>query len=256
MKTHSYSKEQLVTLLQKWVQLNGYIPSKRQLNADKSMPSDMAYREAFGSWGKALIYCGYDVQKPHPSQQCLKAASDAKKGKIREQSCHWKGGRLKDTYGYILIWDSDKKKYVKEHRKIVENYIGRELLPSEDIHHKNGIKDDNRIENLEIMKKSEHTSFHAKQKKYVRHNAKKCIFPGCGIMTAGKYGLCRMHYKKQWGKIRNGTANSWIDFTNKEKKHTEATKNMLREKALKQPRYNGRFLGNIHDHPELLKESE
>jgi hypothetical protein len=73
-----------------------------------------------------------------------------------------KGTSLKSS-GYVEYTRGPHKGY-SVHRVLMEEHIGRPLLPTEHVHHINGIKDDNRIENLQLMTINEHMSHHAKEK--------------------------------------------------------------------------------------------
>jgi len=72
--------------------------------------------------------------------------------------------------GYILIKDashhrSNLRGYVYEHILVMEEKIGRDLFPSEEIHHINGITNDNSPDNLMLFEnRTEHQKYHAKER--------------------------------------------------------------------------------------------
>lgn len=77
-----------------------------------------------------------------------------------DKASGWKGGFFK-TNGYLYIYSPNHPKatgkgYVVEHRLVMEKFLGRILSSKEDVHHKNGIKDDNRLENLELVSHFSH----------------------------------------------------------------------------------------------------
>jgi len=61
---------------------------------------------------------------------------------------NWKSGKHVSSTGYIRVRANGK--YQQEHRLIIEGLIGRKLSSYETIHHKNGIRSDNSLENLEL----------------------------------------------------------------------------------------------------------
>lgn len=60
--------------------------------------------------------------------------------------------------GYIAgnVWVDGKKIRVRQYRWIMENALGRKLKRNEHVHHINGIKSDNRLENLQVMTATDH----------------------------------------------------------------------------------------------------
>lgn len=76
----------------------------------------------------------------------------------------YKGGRVVDRDGYVLILapehpNATKAGYVREHRLVAEQMLGRHLRPEEVVHHKNHDKSDNRPDNLEVYaSQQEHVS--------------------------------------------------------------------------------------------------
>lgn len=82
----------------------------------------------------------------------------------------WKGGRQRTVQGYVLIHAPNhphqQKNLVREHVLVVEQALGRYLnygtndADSEVVHHINGTRDDNRLENLLLMRNADHASLH------------------------------------------------------------------------------------------------
>lgn len=102
------------------------------------------------------------------SQETKEKMSKAKMGKFRNPSAM--GGHKKHRVdGYVAIYmpthsRATKDGYVMEHDLLMEQKIGRPLKDDEVVHHINKIRDDNRIENLQLMTFREHASFHMKER--------------------------------------------------------------------------------------------
>lgn len=97
---------------------------------------------------------------------CHSCASKERGKRIRGRaSASWKGGKHTTYEGYKMVWLSkddffwpmaqckgkNETAYALEHRLVMAKHLGRNLRSWEVVHHKNSIRDDNRIENLELL---------------------------------------------------------------------------------------------------------
>lgn len=98
----------------------------------------------------------FDKRQRYCSRACAVAVASRRK---REQTFNWRGGRtLTKPQGYVRVLAPDHPRakptnpYVLEHILVMEGVLGRYLEPNERVHHKNGQRQDNRPENLELWK--------------------------------------------------------------------------------------------------------
>jgi hypothetical protein len=104
---------------------------------------------------------------------CKKCSNRAKADALRgSQALNWKGGRYScPRTGYVFIWLAPEdplycmattNSYAREHRVVMARHLGRPLEATEHVHHKNGKKDDNRLDNLDLLSPSQHILDHSK----------------------------------------------------------------------------------------------
>lgn len=108
----------------------------------------------------------------------------------------WRGGRFYTTCGYVLAYVTDddplsamagpNRRHVPEHRLVMARHLGRPLTATETVHHINGVRDDNRIENLQL--RSGH------------HGAGQAV----GCLSCGSHRI---------GHVPIATTVEWIDWT-------------------------------------------
>jgi hypothetical protein len=83
-----------------------------------------------------------------------RARSDYKGLCVGEANANWRGGRSLLSSGYAMVQIDGRRKF--EHRVVMEKVLGRSLTRDEHVHHMNGVRDDNRPENLVVLDASTH----------------------------------------------------------------------------------------------------
>jgi len=103
---------------------------------------------------------------------CSQRRRVEKEDRTESSNANWKGGRhIANQYVFVRIRSDNPYfpmaggarhgAYIQEHRLLMAQELGRCLQPNELVHHKNGIRDDNRLENLQIIVRNGHRNgFH------------------------------------------------------------------------------------------------
>ena len=112
-------------------------------------------------------------------------------------------GRVELSTGYVMLYSpkhpaaNPKHPYIFEHRLVMEEHLGRYLLPSEVVHHKNRDRADNRVENLEVFSSN---GEHLKEEWRYQWSRKydRCVECGTTERRHEARGRChRCHYRRK-----------------------------------------------------------
>ncbi len=99
-------------------------------------------------------YRGSDLQHKLPKRSTTAIQKRADNLGVKQGTSFYK-----DVQGYV-IYSPRRDIKLLVHRVLMEIHLQRRLTFDEVVHHKNGNREDNRIENLEVLKRSEHINFH------------------------------------------------------------------------------------------------
>jgi hypothetical protein len=106
-----------------------------------------------------------------------------------------------DPQGYVSMWHRGRQ--TREHRVVAEQMLGRPLQSDEHVHHRNGVKTDNRPENLEVVSNRQHQLEHWQEGHYdprvARQTKPEAECSGCGWFGRLRAkGMCKSCYHRDY----------------------------------------------------------
>jgi len=128
---------------------------KTCIRCDSALRSDDRHRLCprcrFAQYNRWNLCNGCEGKKQILSSLCIRCHNKSNKKSVAS-------GKIAKKYtsssGYVTMYvpnhPRNKRHIVQEHVIVMEAFLGRYLLPGENVHHKNGIRNDNRLENLEL----------------------------------------------------------------------------------------------------------
>lgn len=147
----------------------GRKPGSKDKQPRKSSPYSVERRLAQGSELRACEVCGAEFWVSRAQREKIKGG-----GRFCSRACKYAGSTAhkqrrsaevtRHSAGYLLQWAPDHPRAnhgrVLQHILILEDMLGRPLADDEEAHHVNGVRDDNRPENLQVTRKGVHQAMH------------------------------------------------------------------------------------------------
>jgi len=131
------------------------------------------------------------VMETRTCEACKKpfVVQSSKKKRTCSDACAYSlnkriGNRYINAHGYVVVKShgpfADANGFEYEHRKVMAEHLGRALKRWETVHHKDGNKQNNNLDNLELLDNTVHTSRHQQQAAKIREAIRQCKCPACG----------------------------------------------------------------------------